>query len=271
MAGESDLGELQSVARDLAIIGGRTALELVGKVDVSRKADNTPVTQADLAVQDAILAVLAKRYPSHAILVEENVPRPERHAAVAASDYCWVVDPIDGTRNFARGANLYATSVAVLHLGRPVAGAIHDAASREVYSASLGGGAFRDDRRMTLLDRPIDYNTTLALSSLRRRTVLPAVHEWMKTYLYRNLGSLCLHLAWVAMGFVDAAYAHECKLWDIAAGALLIREAGGVITSPTGQPIWPMDLSGYHGGDIPMLAGTPRMHAELLRTFRNAG
>ncbi|HVP12410.1 MAG TPA: inositol monophosphatase [Phycisphaerae bacterium] len=271
MASEINPAELRAAACDLARLGGRTAQELFGKVSMARKADDTPVTQADHAVQEAILAALASRYPLHGIVVEEQVARPERHAPVAVSEYCWVVDPIDGTRNFGRGSNVYSTSVAVLHMGCPLAGAIYDATSGQVFSASRGGGAFREDQRLTVVDRPIDYNTILALSSIRRRLIAPAVRAWMRQSLYRNAGSLCLHLIWVAAGCVDAAYAVECKVWDVAAGALLIQEAGGVITSPTGQPLWPIDLPAYRGQDIPILAGTPRMHAALLESLRNGG
>jgi myo-inositol-1(or 4)-monophosphatase len=267
VATEIDLIELHGAACDLARLGGRKALEFIGRVSMSRKADDTPVTQADHAVQEAVLASLAARYPAHGIVVEELVARPERHGALATTEYCWVVDPIDGTRNFGRGANLYSTSVAVLRSGRPVAGAIYDATSGQVFSASLGGGAFRDEQRLQLFDRPIDYNTSLALGSLRRRSIPPTVRGWMKEYLHRNLGSLCLHLVWVAAGWMDGAYAVECKLWDIAAGSLLIQEAGGVVTSPTGQPLWPMDLAAYRGEDIPILAGTPVLHARLLNSL----
>jgi fructose-1,6-bisphosphatase/inositol monophosphatase family enzyme len=117
---------------------------------------------------------------------------------------------------------------------------------------------------LKLADRPIDYNTTLGVGSFRRRPVPPVVRDWLNQYLFRNLGSLCLHLVWVAAGFLDAAYAVECKLWDIAAGSLLIQEAGGLATNHIGHPLWPKDLQSYRGEDIPILAGSPRMHGRLL-------
>jgi myo-inositol-1(or 4)-monophosphatase len=231
---------------------------------MSRKEDNTPVTQADHAAQEAVLAALGERFPSHAVLVEEDLARPERHAAVTTAEYCWVIDPIDGTRNFGRGASVYATSVAVLHEGRPVAGAIHDATRDEVFSAGLDEGAFREDERVFLLDRPIDYSTIITISSFRHHPIPRVVRGWMDQYLFRNLGSLCLHLVWVAGGAADAAYSLECKLWDIAAGSLLIQEAGGLVTNHQGRNLWPKDLPAYRGEDIPILAGTPRMHGQLL-------
>ncbi len=267
MSHKPPLSEFRAAACDLARLGARRAEDLLGKVKMTRKPDDTPVTEADHAVQEAILGELAQRYPTHAALVEETVTRPDRHALVAHSEYCWVVDPIDGTRNFGRGAPIYCTSVAVLHRGKPVAGAIHDAVVRQTYSAALGEGAFRENRRITLSDRPIDYNATLAIGSFRRRPIPPIVRAWMDCYLVRNLGSICLHLLWVAAGYVDAAYALECKLWDIAAGSLLVQEAGGLASNHIGRPLWPKDLQTYQGEDIPILAGTPRMHGKLLDTL----
>lgn len=252
----------------LAQIGGQTAAKYFGKVVATRKADDSPVTVADHAAQEAILSALAHRHPSHSILVEEDVVRPDRHAALMASDYCWIVDPIDGTRNFSRGVRVYATSIAVLHEGRPVAAAIFDATSEVVYSASLGGGAFRGPDRIQLSDRPIDHDTTVAVGSFRRRAVPRAVRGWLDHFLLRNFGSTSLHLAWVATGLVDAAYSAECKLWDIAAAGLLIEEAGGIVTDHAGRLLWPVELGGYGGQDLPVLAGTATMQSHLLATLR---
>lgn len=259
---------MRETAIVLAQLGGRTAARYFGKVKASRKADDSPVTEADHAAQEAILSALAHRYPAHSILVEEDVARPERHAALTESDYCWIVDPIDGTRNFSRGVKIYATSIAVVRGGRPIAGAIHDATSDVVYSAARGGGAFRGDDRIVLSDRPVDWNTTIAVGSFRRREVPPAVRGWLDHYLLRNFGSTSLHLAWVAAGLVDAAFSGECKLWDIAAATLLIDEAGGLATDPIGRELWPIDVVGYGGGDHPVLAGTPTMHARLVSSLR---
>lgn len=262
--------DLRQTAVELARLGGEMAASWFGRVTSTRKADGTPVTEADHAVQEAILAVVGERHPDHAILVEEAVPRPERHRAAADADYCWVVDPIDGTRNYARGMDVYAVSVAVLRAGEPVAGAVFDATGNAVYSAVRGGGAFFEDKPLRSVDRPIGRDTTVALSSFRHRPMPQAVRPWLDAYLFRNLGSLCLHLVRVASGIMDAAYARECKLWDIAAGSLLITEAGGRITSGDGSALWPIDVAHYDGEDLPMLAGTPTMHARLLQSLQQS-
>jgi myo-inositol-1(or 4)-monophosphatase len=258
---------LRETAIALAEIGGKTSARFFGKVVATRKADDSPVTEADHAAQDAILSALAHRHPRHSILVEEDVLRPDRHAALSASDYCWIVDPIDGTRNFSRSVKVYATSIAVMHEGRPVASAIYDATAEVVYSASRGGGAFRGPERIQLRDRPIDRDTTVAVGSFRRHPVPLAVRGWLDHFLLRNYGSTSLHLAWVATGLVDAAFSAECKLWDIAGATLLIEEAGGIASDPQGRPNWPLDIREYRGQDLPVLAGTPTMHSRLLATL----
>lgn len=263
--------ELRQTAIDLARLGAATALRHFGNATFVRKDDQTPVTAADHAAQEAILDELARRYPSHSILVEEEVAHPQRHAPIRQSEYCWVVDPLDGTRNFARGVRVFATSVAVMFAGRPVVGAIYDATSGTVYSASVDEGAFRDEASLRLAPWPADADTTIAISSFRRRPIPRAVRDWMDRYLFRNHGSIALHLAWVAAGLVDAAYALECKLWDVAAGALIIEHAGGVVTDHEGRSLWPMNLASYGGEDVATLAGTRTMHGHLLTTLRQPG
>ena len=264
MTHDLDPDVLRITACRLAELGAHEAVRFFGKVTVSRKADDTPVTEADQAGQEVILAELGRAYPSHAVLTEEEMTRPDRHAAAATSEYCWVIDPIDGTRNFGRGLGVWSTSVAVLRGGRPIAGAIYDATTGKVYSASAGSGAFCGAQPMILVDRPVDSDTTLAIASFRRREIPPVVRAWMDRYSFRNLGSLCLHLVWVAAGLLDVAYAAECKAWDIAAGGLLIEEAGGVVTDHQGRAIWPLDVVQYGREDTPIIAGSPQMHARLL-------
>ncbi len=264
MATGLDNNELRLTACRLAQLGGDTARSFFGKVSMSQKKDDTPVTEADHVTQDAILAAIAQEFPSHAVIVEEVVRHPDRHAEVENSPYCWVIDPIDGTRNFGRGFPIYSTSVGVMREGRPVACAIYDASTGQLYSAAWGGGAYRDAQRLQIHERQIDTNTTIAVGSFRSGRIPDVVRGWMDRFQFRNLGSICLHLALVSAGLMEAAYALECKLWDVAAGSLLIREAGGVITNHFGRGLWPKDLVSYHGEDLPILAGSPQMHAMLL-------
>jgi myo-inositol-1(or 4)-monophosphatase len=264
MLGDPPIVELHAAACEWARLGARVAERFFGRAVVSRKRDDSPVTDADFAVQDAILEAIHRRYPLHSVLGEEESNSTVDTGDPAATMYCWVIDPIDGTRNFARHISVYATSIGVLHNGHPVAGAIHDATTGRVYSAYRDGGVLRDDQPLRIVERPVDGDSTIMISSFRRRPVPGPVRKWMDQYPFRNQGSLCLHLAWVAAGMADAAYALECKLWDLAAAGLLVTEAGGVLTDHQGREIWPVDAAGYHGEDIPILAGSRTMHAHLL-------
>jgi fructose-1,6-bisphosphatase/inositol monophosphatase family enzyme len=186
--------------------------------------------------------------------------------------------------------------------GRPVAGAIRDAAFRRTFSAAAGnfgtetiddprlklpGKLFRIIRRQKSVQQiaasrehiplpypwckpPANADATIMISSFRRSPMPPAVRGWLDQYLFRNLGSLCLHLVWVAAGHAEAAFSVECKLWDIAAGAPIAEQSGAVVTSPRGDPIWPIDVAAYDGRDIPILIGHPDMHAALLRTLSDS-
>lgn len=282
-----DPDTLRLFAVELAQLGGRTAERLFGKVTVTRKADNSPVTEADHITQEAILRALAERYPDHAILVEETIADPSRHAKQSASDFCWVVDPIDGTRNFARGVRVFATSVALLHYGRPIASAVFDATSGSIYSAALGHGAFRDETPLSStspmsvpspstpthatppgvrsLSLPaLDRDTTIGVGSFRRNPMPDFVRDWMSRYLMRNLGSTSLHFTWIAAGLLDAAYTNECKIWDIAAPALILEESGVRLTTDSGATLWPFAAESYTGTDLTLLAAHPSVHAKLL-------
>jgi myo-inositol-1(or 4)-monophosphatase len=226
------------------------------------------VTDADHAAQEAILSEVGRRYPGHGIIVEEFVARPERHAGLGTAQYCWVIDPIDGTRNFGRGVRMYGTTVAVLHAGVPVAGAVHDANLKVMYSASMSEGAFREALQIRQGQRLVDGDTTIAISSFRRREMPKAVRGWMERYLFRNQGAVSLHLAGVAAGSIDGAISVDCKLWDIAAAALLIELSGGQISGLRGEALWPVDVQAYAGGDIPVVAGHTALHAEMIRNLR---
>jgi len=278
-----ELNAFARFAAELAHIGGTLARTQIGTVPVERKGDLSLVTQADRAAQHAILSAIADRYPQHAVLGEETLAAPHRHAVSGPSDYCWVVDPIDGTRNYARGVESYVTSVGLLHRGVPVAGALYEPPRDRMFMVWRGGGAWRADgyaqggaaagaarafdRMPSAPDKPIDTDTTIAISTLNGRSLTPLMRQWIETYVFRNAGSLCTHLIWVALGWVDGAYSTQAKLWDIAAGALLVEESGGRFTRPDGGPIWPIDTAAYTGADLPLVTGTPTFHAELLRSF----
>jgi len=259
--------QLLADACQMARTGGELARGLIGRTAADRKPDRTVVTEADHAVQDLILTRVAERYPRHAVLAEETVRRPHRHRGAAEAEYCWVVDPIDGTRNFTRSLPVFATAVAVLRGGLPVAAAVYEPNLEQLYAASVGGGSTLNGRAVGVSREPPHHDTLIGVPSGRNQPTPPAVHDWLDRWNLRNLGSTALHMALVAAGSIDAAFCQECRVWDVAAGWLLIREAGGLCTDLAGGDLFPLDLSAAADRDLPFLAAGPSLHPRLLATL----
>lgn len=263
--------ELLHLAVELAQRGGRIAAERVGHARTTRKADKTFITQVDFEIQDALLAAVAERYPDHAVLAEEELAHPERHAPVDQADVCWVIDPLDGTRNFSRAVPVFSTSVAVLRNGAPVAAAVCDAMTRQTFAAASGCGATLDGETITVRDIPANPDTMITVRGKSGHPAPAVMHHWVNSFSLRNFGSAALHMAFVAAGMIDAAYHQQCKLWDLAAGALLVTEAGGVATSTQGRPLFPRSLAEYDEQDLGFLAAGPGLHAYLLADIQRYG
>ena len=244
--------------------GGAIARERLGKAIASQKADQSVVTDADHAVQELLLERIGSTFPNDAAITEEVQRAPYRHAARATARRCWVIDPIDGTRNYARGFPLFSVAIALTEDGSPVVGVIHNPMTGEMYSASLGGGAFRGEQRLQVGDEPKSSGAVIAVPSARRGPLPRFLHRWMDEMVLRNTGSTAMHLAMVAGGAVDAAYSEDCRLWDVVAGALIAAEAGAVVVRPDGGALFPLDLVSYVEEDVPCIAAGPTLARQLL-------
>ena len=249
---------------------GSIACEMFGRTTTTRKADSSPVTEADHAVQAALLEEIARSYPNDAVIAEETLADPARHAPIDQADRCWIVDPIDGTRNFARCYPSFTVSVALMERGRPVMGLVYDPMRDHLYSASAGGGAWFDDKRVHVADGPLSQHTLIGMPSSRRGALAGVVHDWIDRMIMRNAGSTALHLAFLSSGAMDAVYCDDCKLWDVAAGMLLATEAGAQIMPLTGVDLFPVDLTGNAKQPMPFLAAGPQTLAELWAEYQQA-
>jgi myo-inositol-1(or 4)-monophosphatase len=233
-------------------------LDGAGRASAETKAAGDYVTETDRASERAIAEVLRRETPDIPVVGEES--------GGSAGDRWWVVDPLDGTTNFIHRFPAVAVSVALVVEGRPVAGAVHGPFLGETYVAARGHGAraLRSDgteERLAVSERPPDRAVVGTGFPFRRKDLLPRYLATMEEALarfedLRRPGSAALDLAWVAAGVFDGFFELALNAWDVAAGGLLIEEAGGVVTDWDGGPGW---LS----GDI--LAGPPDVHAELLR------
>jgi myo-inositol-1(or 4)-monophosphatase len=194
------------------------------------------VTDADIASEKAVRGVISSHFPDHGILAEE-APAPDQ----LQRPYCWIVDPLDGTTNYAHGIPCYAVSVAVAKQGRLLAGVVYDPERKENFAALAGDGAWLNGVPITV-SAITDLEDALAAVSFPAELTndSPDLQAFLKAaprcQAIRRTGSATLNLAYVASGRLDAHWAHEIHPWDAAAGILLVQEAGGVATSSRGGP-----------------------------------
>jgi len=271
---ENDLfAEMLNLARRLAIEAGAIAAEALGRITISRKPDDSVVTEADHAAQRHIVEAVNAAYPDHAIVAEETRTATGPRLDPARTKYTWVVDPLDGTRNYAVGFPCYATAIAVLENAEPVVGVVHEHNTGRTYTAIRGRGAQLDGRTLRLSEPRDARDHLIGISSTKDAFTVRILQTWvpMRGLILRNLGSAAMHLALVAGGGLSAAFGVKSKIWDVAAGALLLAEAGGVLTDPTGKPMTPFDLSADPDRDLPFFAGSPKVHAALLPSLQAQG
>lgn len=261
---------LRVLAESAARMGGKLAIRSFGKpLRIEWKEDGSEVTDADRGVERAIVAHIRAARPQDGFIGEEALGLGGRSQSGFGPDQLiWVIDPIDGTRNFVRGAPLFACSVAVLLGGAPIAGAIYDPIRDEMFSAAAASGALLGSRRLSLesFDPPTRAaaQRVVAIPSARDSAAPDAVHAIIRDHVVRNLGCTTLHMAYVAAGRIDAALKTTCRLWDVAAGALLVSEAGGVCTRLNGSPLFPIDAASYAGEKLPCLSASRPAHGPLL-------
>jgi myo-inositol-1(or 4)-monophosphatase len=260
------LEELRDVAAAAAETGGQIVREGAGRgaeaSDKGRPGDY--VTEVDLASERAIREVLWRATPDVPVVGEEG--------GGEAGDRHWIVDPLDGTVNFIHGFWAVGVSVALVEEGRPVAGAVHAPFLGTTWTASRKGGAWRRQgdgpaESIRVGERPVERAVVGTGFPFRHKELVPRYLEAFRAAFgvfedLRRPGAAALDLAWVADGTFDGFFELSLGAWDVAAGAVLIQEAGGVVTDWNGG-------SGFLGGDI--LAGSAAVHAALLAAARPAG
>ncbi len=267
---DAPLSGMLKLATELAVEAASISLARVGKAVAQRKADDSVVTDADYAIQAHIVERIGEAYPDHAILAEETPRQACACGDPASARYVWVVDPLDATRNYASGLACFATSIAVLDQAAPVVGVVYEHNLRHLYTAVAGGGFFLNGQAIRVAEPPTSHDHLIGIPSSKDELTVRVLRSWVATkgLILRNLGAATLHLAMVASGALEAAYGKQTKIWDIAAGVLLIREAGGRITDPFGGDLLPFELTADPNDDLPFLAGGPTMHGRLLQLIR---
>jgi myo-inositol-1(or 4)-monophosphatase len=230
------------------------------RLTVRTKRQNDFVSEVDDAAEEAILSILKGAYPSHGFLAEESGEKD------AQAEYVWVVDPLDGTTNFLHGFPQYCISIGLLHRGTPAQAVVYDPNRNELFTASKGSGAFLNDRRIRV-SRIDKLQNALVATGFPFREVghLDDYLRMMKNVILassgiRRPGAAALDLAWVAAGRTDAFWEIGLSPWDMVAGALLVREAGGLVGDLEGE--------NRHLETGRIVATNAKLFAAMLKTLK---
>jgi myo-inositol-1(or 4)-monophosphatase len=226
-----------TAAVQAAQAGGAVLQEWIGRFSVREKSRANLVTEADEASQSVIVDSLKRQFPNHGFLAEENLDQ-----STGDDQPRWIIDPLDGTSNYVHGFPYYAVSIALYAAGRLQTGVIFDPTRNETFSAVAGGGAYLGQQKLTTSGAE-DLADAMAMASLPIAAPPedPAIRRFLqglgKLQTVQRSGSAALNLAYVAAGRIDAFWSSSLHAWDVAAGVLLIQEAGGSITGLKGDAI----------------------------------
>ena len=228
------------------------------RVTFELKGEHDLVTEADRASEKLVIDRLSSHFPSHTIVAEEG------GGHTGSSEFCWYVDPLDGTTNFAHGFPMYNVTMALEQAGELVAGVIFDPERNEMFTVERGSGAYLNNRRIRVSKVDRIGNTLMATgfpSKKRHQNV--NIHFYyqlaMLSHGVRRAGSAALDLAYVASGRLDGFWEFGLNPWDMAAGVLLIKEAGGTCSDMKGGPV---SVRGPH-----LLADNGLVHAQIVELF----
>ena len=251
-----------NIAVRAARSAGNVIIRNLGKLEsltIHSKDRNDFVTEVDQQAEREIISVLRKAFPEHGILAEESGLRE-------GNDFQWIIDPLDGTTNFLHGFPQFAVSIALRHKGRLEQGVIYDPMRQELFTATHGGGAMLNDRRIRVAKRDSLEGALLGTGfPFKAQQHLDAYLDMFRALFPRTAGirrpgSAALDLAYVAAGRLDGFWELGLNIWDMAAGVLLIQEAGGLSS----------DFVGGHNylesGNI--VCGNPKVFADILKTIR---
>lgn len=263
---EKSLLEYREAAETAARKAGTLLIEMLLTAKVKEKSPKDLVTDADVAAQLAIQDHLLTRFPDH-VFVGEEVNKDKGNEfldvdTVPSDKWCWVVDPIDGTANYVHRLPNFAVSIALIRDGQPFVGVVYDPMADEMFSAVLGSGAFLNETPIYSSGCKTMDQALIAASfppNVQRGAI--EIDQFVEVLLaaqsIRRLGSAALNLCFVACGRLDGYWAGKVRSWDVAAGALIVTEAGSHLTARDGSSF---ELS---KGDL-TVAATQQLHRELM-------
>jgi myo-inositol-1(or 4)-monophosphatase len=262
---QKDLSAMLETAIVAARLAGQRAMEEINYVKTSVKNGIELVTQADVRCQQIIVSRIKEAYPDHGFIAEEGADGGIFKQTPRGSERVWwVIDPIDGTTNYAHQMPVFTVSVAVMYSGNPIVGVVFEPATESMFTAVMGGEAQLNGRRIAAGEETISRLACIGLDSHYEQGVPAWTCELMRRARFRNLGTTALQLAYVARGSLVAAIASQPRIWDIAAAALIADRAGAVVSDWQGATIFPVDLDACKGEQLTVVAANKKVHSEIL-------
>ena len=264
------LSRMLETAVVAARLAGQRAMEELNFIKASIKSTDEMVTQADGRCQQIIIDRIKETYPDHGFLAEEGPGGMMFKQLPRGSDqFWWVIDPIDGTNNFAHQMLFFAVSIAVCYQGEPILGVIFDPPTDSMFTAVKDGEAQLNGRRIRASDETINRFSSIGLDSHTDCKMADWVYQIMSRTRYRNLGTTALQLAYVARGSLVATIVSRAKLWDFAAGALICQAAGAIFTDWKSQAVFPVNLDAYESAEFKVVASNRKIQPELMQIMQS--
>ncbi|OXU14475.1 inositol monophosphatase family protein [Sedimentisphaera salicampi] len=252
------------IAKKAARLAGEKALSELGNIKTSFKNGSEVVTQADPLCQEIIIDEITRHCPEDGIIAEEGEDGNVLVLPPKGSRRWWIIDPIDGTNNYSRRVMLFSVSIALFDGGRPAAGVVYNPASEEMFEASLNGGMFLNGIRRFCSEEGVEPQSMIAIDSCWPEGIPQGIVELCTKCKLRNFGSTALHLAYVAAGSMNACIVNKNRIWDFAAGAMLIQEAGGRLTYQDGTDIVPLNPKTASEKNFELTASNKVIHNRVL-------
>ncbi len=266
---KTQLTQMLNVALEAAKIAGNQALLAIDTTDISIKNGDEIVTQMDLICQKLIIDHIIKHFPNDGIIAEEtNEGEILKQKPQNGSDTWWVIDPIDGTNNYAHKIMDFTVSIAATSGGEPVLGVIYAPATNLSFTAIKGAGAKLNSKPITVSNEELTKFSHIAVGSHFSKDHQASIIKLLEMVKFRNLGSTALHLAYVANASLICSLSNQAKLWDIAAGVIIIEEAGGKVTDWHGKAIFPIDEASYNKENYRLIATNQTTHSKILNLLR---
>lgn len=266
---QNNLSRMLETAVVAARLAGQRAMEEISYIKTSVKGPDQLVTQADVMCQQIIIDRIKETYPDDGFIGEEGangslLKQPPR----GSKRIWWIIDPIDGTTNFAKGMLLFAVSIAAMYEGEPVVGVIYDPATDSMFTGLKGDEARLNNRRIITGDDGFDKFSSIGTDSFFDNGVPGWVIKMMERARSRTLGSSCLQLAYLAKGSLIGVVFVRPKLWDVAAGVVIAESAGAIVSDWYGNKLFPIDCDKYDGQELPTLAANKKVYSEMLTMLK---